>query len=279
MSALLKNRKQPVSPIAQAMQRAKKAKRPAFIPYITAGDPHLDATPQLIAALEGAGADIIELGVPFSDPMADGPVNQRAAFRALQAGTTLRGILDMLEAQLEQIHVPIVLFTYYNPIVAMGIETFAARAAAAGVRGVLCVDAPPEEIEGDLIPALRQHGIDPIFLLAPTSSAARIKHVAKLASGFVYYVSRLGITGEQAELAPELIGEVKRLRRRVGLPVAVGFGISTAEQVRAVGKAADGVVVGSALVRVVEEGVANGLDASAIAEQLGKRALELLVSR
>ena len=267
------------TPIASALRRAKKGRRAAFIPYITAGDPHLDATPRLVEALEEAGADIVELGVPFSDPMADGPVNQRAAYRALQAGTTLSGILDQLTARRDRIRVPIVLFTYLNPIVAMGVDEFVERAAHAGVAGVLCVDAPPEEIEHDLVAELRRRGIDPIFLLAPTSSRERIKRVAKLSSGFVYYFSRLGITGEQAALAPQLISEVKRLRRRVGVPVAVGFGISTAEQVQAVGEVADGVVVGSALVRVVEEGAEAGLSTAEIAERLGARAAELLSNR
>ena len=266
------------SPIGAAFAAAAKQKRAAYVPYITAGDPSLEVTPLLLEQLEDAGADVIELGVPFSDPMADGPVNQRAAYRALEAGTTLNGILEMISAHRSRSEekgrprVPIVLFTYFNPIFARGIEGFADQASAAGVDGVLCVDAPPDETQEDLVPALRAVGIDPIFLLAPTSPVERIKQVAKSSSGFVYYVSRTGITGEKAELAPTLLADVKKLRRRVGLPVAVGFGISTPEQVEAVGAVADGVVVGSALVRVVEETAADGGSAQRIAERLGARA-------
>lgn len=283
--SLFHRKNQPQSAVGAAFASAAKEKRAAFVPYITAGDPTLETTPLLLEALEDAGADVIELGVPFSDPMADGPVNQRAAYRALEAGTTLTGILEMIaahrasSAERDRARVPIVLFTYFNPIFARGVEAFAEQAAAAGVDGVLCVDAPPEETQEDLVPALREHGIDPIFLLAPTSPRERIKLVAGCSSGFVYYVSRVGITGEKAELAPTLLADVKKLRRRVGLPVAVGFGISTPEQVRAVGQVADGVVVGSALVRVVEEAAADGSSPSRIAEKLLQRASALSTRR
>jgi tryptophan synthase alpha chain len=191
--------------------------------------------------------------VPFSDPIADGPVNQRAAARALAAGTKLSGILQLVARHRDQLGVPIVLFTYVNPILARGVERFAEQAAASGVDGVLCVDLPPEEGERELLPALRAQGVDGIFLLAPTSTRDRVQRVAEASSGFVYYVSRTGVTGERAELPPELAREVKRLRRRLRLPVAVGFGVSTPAQVAAVGALADGVVVGSALVRLVEQ--------------------------
>ena len=241
-----------MSAIAAAFDRCRAERRAAFIPYLTAGDPDLATTGRLLEALTLGGADIIELGVPFSDPIADGPVNQKAAARALASGTTLSGILEVVAGCRERLGVPVVLFTYYNPILARGIESFAEQAAASGVDGVLCVDLPPEEA-GELRPALLDAGIDPIFLLAPTSTKAREKAVAAASSGFVYYVSRTGVTGTREELPAELVKEAKRLRRRVKLPLAVGFGISTPEQVGAVGRVADGVVVGSALVRIVEE--------------------------
>jgi tryptophan synthase alpha chain len=247
--------------IAAAFAAAKAARRAAFVPYLTAGDPDLATTARLVTALVAGGADVIELGVPFSDPIADGPVNQRAAMRALAAGTTLDGILATVAGLRERgVEVPIVLFTYFNPIHVRGLDVFAARARAAGIDGVLCVDLPPEEGR-ELAAALVAREIDPIFLLAPTSNAGRIAAVAERARGFVYYVSRTGVTGERATLPAELAAEVRRLRRRVGLPVAVGFGISTPEQVAAVGALADGVVVGSALVRTVEEHAAEGVDA------------------
>ncbi len=242
-----------MSAIDEVFARSRSERRAAFIPYLTAGDPDLETTGRLIEALTLGGADIIELGVPFSDPIADGPVNQRAAARALAAGTTLSGILELVASRRDPVGVPIVLFSYFNPILARGVASFAEQAAASGVDGVLCVDLPPEEAAGELQPALREAGIDPIFLLAPTSTRAREKAVAAASSGFVYYVSRTGVTGTRDELAPELLREARRLRRRLKLPLAVGFGISTPQQVAAVGKVADGVVVGSALVRIVEE--------------------------
>ncbi len=239
--------------IGEAFARCKASKRAAFIPYITAGDPDLETSAELVRALAGAGADIIELGVPFSDPIADGPVNQAAATRALASGTTLSGVLDLVSRSRDQVGVPIVLFTYFNPLHARGLEVFAEQAASSGVDGVLCVDLPPTEAAAEYVPALRERGLDTIFLVAPTSDRKRVGEVAEASTGFVYYVSRTGVTGSRSELAPELLGDVKRLRRRLSLPVAVGFGISTPDQARAVGKVADGVVVGSALVRLVEE--------------------------
>jgi len=239
--------------IGRAFARCRDEKRAAFIPYLTAGDPDLETTGRLAIALAEAGADLIELGVPFSDPIADGPVNQAAANRALASGTTLEGILGLTAQLRAPLGLPVVLFTYFNPIHAYGVETFAADAAVAGVDGVLCVDLPPEEAAEELLPAFRRHGIDPIFLLAPTSTKARVRAVARVASGFVYYVSRTGVTGERGELPPGLGREVKSLRRQLGVPLAVGFGISTPAQVAAVAKIADGVVVGSALVKLVEE--------------------------
>jgi tryptophan synthase alpha chain len=260
--------------ITDVFARCAKERRAAFIPYITAGDPDLATTPGLVEALVEAGADIVELGVPFSDPIADGPVNQRAAYRALESGTSLSGVLRLVDRCRERFGVPIVLFTYFNPIHARGVAAFAEQAAESGVDGVLCVDLPPEEAEGELAPALRASGVDPIFLLAPTSTPERIRRAGKASRGFVYYVSRTGTTGERAAVSATLRREVRAVKRRVGVPVAVGFGISTPEQVAQVAAIADGVVVGSALVRVVEEAVESGTTAE-LPDALARRAAEL----
>lgn len=241
-----------MSTIRQVFAECRQAKRAAFIPFLTAGDPDLETTGRLLQALVAGGADLIELGVPFSDPIADGPTIQRSSHRALQGGVNLPGILRMVARQRDRLGVPIVLFTYFNPIYARGIEDFAEQAAASGVDGVLCVDLPPDE-GGDFVQTLDRHGLDTIFLLAPTSTRDRIQKVAKMSSGFVYYVSRTGVTGARNELRPELLRETKRLRRKIDLPLAVGFGVSTPEQVKALAGVADGVVVGSALVQLVEE--------------------------
>ncbi|HYX22556.1 MAG TPA: tryptophan synthase subunit alpha [Thermoanaerobaculia bacterium] len=242
-----------MSAIDDVFQSCAREGRAAFIPFIMAGDPDLGATAAHLAALAAGGADLIELGVPFSDPIADGPVNQRAAVRALAAGTKLSAILQLVARHRDKLGIPIVLFTYFNPVHARGVERFAEQAAASGVDGVLCVDLPPEEGERELIPAMREQGVDTIFLLAPTSTRDRVGKVAACSSGFVYYVSRTGVTGERAALPSELVRDVKKLRKRLAQPLAVGFGISTPEQVAAVGEIADGVVVGSALVRLIEE--------------------------
>lgn len=246
-----------MSHIGDVFARCRREKRAAFIPYLTAGDPDLRTTAVLLDALVAGGADLIELGVPFSDPIADGLVNQRAAVRALESGTTLSGILRMIAGQRDRLGVPIVLFTYFNPLHRRGMKAFAEQAATSGVDGVLCVDLPPEEAMPEYIPSLRERGIDTPFLLAPTSTRQRIKIASDAASGFVYYVSRTGVTGERGSLPRRLLKEAKRVRRRVDWPVAVGFGISTPDQVRSVGNVSDGVVVGSALVRTVEEGVGD----------------------
>src|SRR3979411_2219955 len=242
-----------MSAIDEVFQICAREGRAAFIPFLMAGDPDLGATAAHLDALAAGGADIIELGVPFSDPIADGPVNQRAAVRSLAAGTKMSGILQLVARHRDKLGVPIVLFTYFNPIFARGVERFAEQAAASGVDGVLCVDLPPEEGERGLIPALREHGVDAIFLLAPTTTKERVDKVAKVSSGFVYYVSRTGVTGERAALPSELVRDIKRLRKRIDPPIAVGFGISSPAHVAAVGEVADGVVVGSALVRLLEE--------------------------
>lgn len=242
-----------MSAIDDVLERCRQEERAAFIPFLVAGDPSLESTVGQLEAAAAGGADLIELGVPFSDPIADGPTIQRAATRALAAGAKLSAILDLVARHRDRLGVPIVLFTYFNPVHARGIERFTEQAAASGVDGVLCVDLPPEEGERELVPALREQGVDAIFLLAPTSTRERVKRVDAASSGFVYYVSRTGVTGEREALPADLLRDVKRLRRRLRLPLAVGFGLSTPEQVAAVGEVADAVVVGSALVRLVEE--------------------------
>ena len=241
-----------MSEIGAVFERCREERRAAFIPYLTGGDPDFATCGRLLEALAAGGADLIELGVPFSDPIADGPVNQRAAARALAGGASLSAVLDLVARYRDRLGVPIVLFTYFNPILAAGIERFAERAQASGVDGVLCVDLPPDEA-GELVPALRARDIDTIFLLAPTSDRKRIRRVAESSTGFVYYVSRTGVTGSLGELPPQLVKEAKRARRKVPQPLAVGFGIHSPAQVRAIARVADGVVVGSALVRIVEE--------------------------
>ncbi|MBX3177498.1 MAG: tryptophan synthase subunit alpha [Candidatus Hydrogenedentes bacterium] len=236
--------------IDKRFEELKAAGKTAFIPYITAGDPTLDQTERIVYAIEAAGADIIEFGVPFSDPIGDGPVNQEAALRALKNHVTLHDVIALVRRIREKSQVAIMLFTYYNPVLAYGIEAFARDAADAGVDGVLCVDLPPEEA-GEYKAALDASDLRTIFLLSPTSTEARIQLIAKQSSGFIYYVSRLGVTGEQADLAADLEQAVANVQRHTDTPVAVGFGISTPDQARKVAGMARGVVVGSAIVRMI----------------------------
>ncbi len=236
-----------MSRIAAAFGAARKAKRAAFVPYITAGDPNLRRTVDLVRTLRRGGADVIELGVPFSDPIADGPTNQRAAERALSAGTNLERVLGTVAEVRTSEDIPIVLFTYSNPIMRYGIDRFAEDAAASGVDGVLLTDVPAEE-HGRFRPALKNSGIDSVLLVTPTSTKDRIKAASKRGSGFLYLVSRTGVTGTQRDLEAELAGFVRLARKASRLPVAVGFGISTPAQVAKVAEMADGVVVGSAIV-------------------------------
>jgi tryptophan synthase alpha chain len=237
----------------EARFQALKAKGvSAFIPYITAGDPGMEQSAQLVLALEHAGADVIEFGVPFSDPVGDGIVIQEAAQRALQRGASLRKVIASVRAIRRQSQVPLLLFSYFNPILAYGVESFARDAADAGVDGVLCVDLPPDEAD-DYKLALDKAGLCTVFLTAPTSSDDRLRLIGAKCSGFVYYVSRLGVTGEKTDLAEGLKAAVARIQRLTGKPVAVGFGISTPEQAAAVAGLAEGVVVGSAIVRVIAQ--------------------------
>jgi tryptophan synthase alpha chain len=246
-----------MSRIADAFAAARTRGEAAFVAYLTAGDPSLDVTPELLQALVAGGADVIELGVPFSDPMADGPVLQRAASRAIKAGTTLARILELVATRRRELPVPIVLFGYYNPFLRYGIDALACDAKAAGVDGVLCVDAPPEE-SGALAAALDRNALDLIRLLAPTTPIARVKTIAKSASGFLYFVSVLGVTGARRELPTELPALVGRVRAVTPLPLGVGFGVQTPEQARWIAGFADAVIVGSAIQRLVEEHGTDG---------------------
>ena len=242
-----------MSRLATTFNQLKEQGRKALIPYITAGDPHPDHTLGLMRALVAGGSDVIELGVPFSDPMADGPVIQRAAERALKHGVRLADVLDLVRRfRLENTHTPVVLMGYANPIERMGLAVFADAARDAGVDGVLVVDYPPEEAD-EFAAALKARALDPIFLLAPTSSDARIAKVAQLASGYVYYVSLRGVTGAGHLDADAVAAQFPRLRAQLKLPIGVGFGIRDAASARAVSQVADAVVIGSALVQLVEQ--------------------------
>ena len=238
-----------------------------LIVYLTAGDPSLEATGELLEAVERGGADVIELGVPFSDPLADGPVIQRASERALRAGTTLRRVLDQLSRWRERLRAPVVLFTYFNPVLQYGLEAFARDASRAGADGALIVDLTPEEA-GEYRGAMRAHGLDTVFLASPTSTGERLQRVAEASSGFLYLISRTGVTGERQTLSTAVRPLVERARRFTRLPLAVGFGVSTPDQVREVQSVADAAVVGSAVVHAIEERYPRG-GAAALREFVG----------
>lgn len=238
--------------INQAFADARRDGRTLFIAYLMGGDPNLKQTAALVPALEKAGVGLIELGVPFSDPIADGVVNQKAASRALTGGTTLNKLLDTIEAIRKTSQIPLVLFSYLNPILQMGLDSFAARAAKAGVDGVLCVDLPPEEAS-PCAEKLKSAGLKNIFLLAPTTPDDRIKKIDRLASGFLYYVSRLGVTGVRDTLDSELEKRLQQVKKLITHPLAVGFGISTPEHIRKLSTLCDAIVVGSAIVQKIEE--------------------------
>jgi tryptophan synthase alpha chain len=238
--------------IASAFDQVRKSGGPGLVAYVTAGDPSLDRTADILVALSDNGATVLEVGVPFSDPLADGPVIQRASERALAGGTTLRKTLEMIATARGRIGAPIVLFTYANPILRFGEAAFVRTAAEAGVDGVLILDLPVEEAEG-FRGRLAEALIDPIFLLSPTTTDARIKASAALGRGFLYLISRLGVTGVRDQVSSGAESLARRIREHSALPLAVGFGISRPEHVAEVCRWADAAVVGSALVNVIAE--------------------------
>jgi len=241
-----------MSRISDTFAELKRSRRGGFIPFITAGDPHLLATELLLVELAAAGADIIELGVPFSDPVADGEMIQRASERARRNGVTLRDALTCVSHVRQYIDVPVVLFSYFNPLLKFGKDRLADETKQAGVSGVLVTDLIPEEAT-PWTDAFSERGLDPIFLVAPTTSDERLARIAQQSSGFIYAVSRAGVTGARDEIADDAEALVKRVRSRSKLPIAVGFGISTPEQVRQVWRFADAAVIGSAIVSQVEK--------------------------
>lgn len=241
-----------MSRITQTFFRLRRRGGRALIPYFTAGDPSLDVTRALLLEAARQGADLIELGVPFSDPLADGPVIQRASQRALAAGVTLPRVLDMVREVRAELDLPLVFLTYYNPLLAFGLKAFSRTASEAGVDGVIVADLPPEEAD-PLSAEARAAGLDLIHLVAPTSPPERIRLIARRSRGFIYAVSLTGVTGARAELPPDLAQYLRNLRAVTVKPICVGFGISTPEQAAAVADYADGIIVGSAIVRLVEE--------------------------
>ena len=252
------------SRIARRFAELAKHGEMGIVAYLTAGDPTLDATEIIVLAAAEAGADVIELGVPFSDPLADGPTIQRASERALKSGTTLAGILALMGRLLRSTEVPIVLFSYFNPILQMGLEKFATAAAEAGADGVLATDLTPEEA-GEYRAILHAHNLDTIFLAAPTSTDTRLAKIAVATSGFLYLISRTGVTGTRDALPEDLPAFVRRVRQQTRLPIAVGFGISLPTHVTVLGGIADAAVVGSAIVAEIEKAATPERAADAVA--------------
>ena len=241
-----------MSRIDDTFVRLRAEGRTGLVTYVTAGDPNLTQTAEILLTLDRSGADLLEVGVPFSDPLADGPVIQRATERALAGGTTLAGVLEMLAGVRPHIRAPIVIFSYANPILRMGLGAFARRAHEVGVDGVLTLDVPPEEAE-EWRTAFDTMGIDTIFLLSPTTADDRIRRAAAIGSGFLYGISRLGVTGARDTVADSASELAARVRQATSRPLALGFGVSRPEHVRAIGQYADAAVVGSALVNVIAE--------------------------
>ncbi|HKV55213.1 MAG TPA: tryptophan synthase subunit alpha [Candidatus Binataceae bacterium] len=260
--------------IAAKFRELSKRGQSALIPFIVAGDPDLERTQRLVIEFAARGADLIELGVPFSDPMADGPANQRASARGLASGATLAAIMSAVAELRKETQIPIILFGYYNPIFRYGCERLCADAARAGVDGLLVVDLPPEEA-GELAAPARANGLDLIYLLAPTTPLERGRKVARSASGFLYYVSVTGVTGARATLAADLAQNVTALRSVTNLPIGVGFGISSPEQANEVARFADAVVVGSAISLLIEKHATSPDLVTTVGEFIGslKRAM------
>ncbi|MGH9712342.1 MAG: tryptophan synthase subunit alpha [Candidatus Acidiferrales bacterium] len=270
----------PAGRIARRFRELSEAGELGVVAYITAGDPSLDVSEKIILAAAAAGADVIELGVPFSDPVADGPTIQRASERALRAGTTLAGVIGLVRRLRVHTEVPLILFSYFNPILQMGLEKFADAAASAGADGVLATDLTLEE-SSDYRRILHARNLDTIFLGAPTSTDARLKQIAEATSGFLYLISRTGVTGEREALPEELPALVRRARGFTSLPIAVGFGISLPTHVTVLGGIADAAVVGSALMAEIEKSPTADAAPAAVAERIGilKRAAREGVSR
>jgi tryptophan synthase alpha chain len=241
-----------MSKITQVFKKLRKKGEKALIPYIMAGDPTLNDTKRFVTELEEAGADIIELGVPFTDPLADGPTIQRASERALKQGVTLRKVLTLIKEIRQDSKIPLVLMTYFNPVFKFGTEEFVRDAIGVGVNGIIVPDLIPDEAD-DFIGFTKKHGLDTIFLLAPTSTEERIKKVVKASSGFIYYVSITGITGAQLLMDKTMKDTLSLIKAITRKPIAVGFGISNPEEASAIANLADGIIVGSALVRLISE--------------------------
>jgi tryptophan synthase alpha chain len=258
--------------LAQAFARTRSEKRAAFVAYLCAGDPDFTTSLAACRAALEAGVDVLEIGVPFSDPLADGTTNQLAAQRALAAGTTGTEVLRLVREIRKFSQVPIIFYTYYNLVFANGIDAYVQAAKAAGVDGLLTLDLPPEE-SAELAAACHKHDLKTVFIVAPTTPESRLPVICRAATGFIYYVSREGVTGVRGDLATNIPAAVASIRRHTALPVVVGFGISTREQVRTVARHADGVVVGSALVNIIKDGLA---DRPAIAPRMGAVAADLI---
>jgi tryptophan synthase alpha chain len=240
------------SRITDAFDRVRRERRTGLVTYVAAGDPDMERSGEILCALDRAGADVLEVGIPFTEPLADGPVIQRAIERALAAGATAPGVLDLVKRVRSSIKAPIVLFTYANPVLRMGVEVFGDRARDAGVDGVLVLDLPIEEA-GPFREAMAARDIDMIFLLSPTTTDARMTQAARLGRGFLYGISRLGVTGTREKVADGAAALAARMRAATSLPIALGFGISSPEHVRQIGQWADAAVVGSGLVKVIAD--------------------------
>lgn len=258
--------------IAQAFARSRQEKRAAFVAYLCAGDPDLETSLAASLAVIAGGADVLELGVPFSDPLADGLTNQLAAQRALESGMTAAKVFELVRRIREKSQVPLVFYTYYNLVFANGVEKYVGAAKEAGVDGMLTLDLPPEEA-GEMLEACRKHDMKTVFIVAPTTPEERLARIGAAATGFVYYVSREGVTGVRDKMAANIPEAVAAIRRHTSLPVVVGFGISTPAQVKEVGQSADGVVVGSALVNVIKDNLNCRAD---LAARLQSKAAELV---
>lgn len=258
-----------MSRIDACFERLRAAGETALVPFVTAGDPDLATTAELVVAMAGSGADLIEIGVPFSDPSAEGPTIQRSSERALERGTTLRRILELVDRVRPQVDVPLLLMGYANPFYAMGVDGFAETAAGVGVDGIICPDLPPEE-GGELFAALEAKGIDAVLLAAPTTTDARLAMLVERTRGFLYYVSLTGVTGAREVVAADVATNVEAIRKHGTIPVCVGFGVSTPEHARAIARIADGVVVGSAIVDRIEQAASPAAAVDAVAAFIGE---------